>query len=262
MLQTSKLKTDKGDVAIVVNEDGASPYVVVCEHAGLEIPSALGDLGMSEKGLRSHVAWDPGAAEVAELVAYGLGGTLVKQRYSRLVYDCNRPPTSADAMREVSEDTQIPGNCNLSLEEMQWRIKNIYEDFHACVSQQLDRRDEPILVTIHSFTPVYMGVQRRVDVGILHDEDSRLADAVLSVADFGEGIRVERNEPYGPEDGVTHTLKLHSEHRQILNVMIEIKSNLIADETSQARYAHQLIVAIKSAVNVIKVDRQRQAKGE
>jgi len=251
MLQTSKLQADKGEVAIVANKDGASPFVVVCEHAGLEIPTALGDMGMSAADLRSHVAWDPGAAQVAELVAYGLDGTLVKQRYSRLVYDCNRPPSSDDAMRVVSEQTQIPGNRDLSKQEKQWRTENIYEAFHACVSQQLDKRDDPVLVTVHSFTPVYHGVRRSVDVGILHDNDARLADAVLSVAKFDGGISVQRNEPYGPEDGVTHTLKLHSEKRQILNVMIEIKSDLIENEKDQQHYALQLVEAIKNAVGVI-----------
>jgi len=106
-------------------------------------------------------------------------------------------------------------------------------------------------VTVHSFTPVYHGVRRSVDVGILHDNDARLADAVLSVAKFDGGISVQRNEPYGPEDGVTHTLKLHSEKRQILNVMIEIKSDLIENEKDQQHYALQLVEAIKNAVGVI-----------
>lgn len=258
MLQTSKLEADKGEAAIVVNKDGSSPFVLVCEHAGLELPEALGDMGMSPTELKSHVAWDPGAAAVAELMATELNGTLIKQRYSRLVYDCNRPPSSDEAMRAVSEDTRIPANADLSEDDKQWRIRNIYEDFHDCVAQHLDKRDEPVLVTIHSFTPVYHGVQRRVDVGILHDDDSRLADAVLSVAEFDEGVVVLRNEPYGPEDGVTHTLKLHGEKRQILNVMIEIKSELIDDEKNQQHYAHQLAKAIKKAVEVISAANSEQ----
>jgi len=258
MLQTSKLEADKGEAAIVVNKDGSSPFVLVCEHAGLELPEALGDMGMSPTELKSHVAWDPGAAAVAELMATELNGTLIKQRYSRLVYDCNRPPSSDEAMRAVSEDTRIPANADLSEDDKQWRIRNIYEDFHDCVAQHLDKRDEPVLVTIHSFTPVYHGVQRRVDVGILHDDDSRLADAVLSVAEFDEGVVVLRNEPYGPEDGVTHTLKLHGEKRQILNVMIEIKSVLIDDEKNQQHYAHQLAKAIKKAVEVISAANSEQ----
>ena len=259
MLQTSKLETDKGEAAIVVNKDGSSPFVLVCEHAGLELPEALGDMGMSPAELKSHVAWDPGAAAVAELMAVELNGPLIKQRYSRLVYDCNRPPSSGEAMRAVSEETRIPANADLSREEKQWRICNIYDAFHDCVAQHLDKCDAPVLVTVHSFTPVYHGQRRRVDVGILHDDDSRLADAVLAVAEFDDGVVVLRNEPYGPQDGVTHTLKLHGEKRQILNVMIEIKSELIDDEKNQQHYAHQLAKALKKAVDVLCVADSKQS---
>lgn len=251
MLQTAKLQTDRGEAAIVISRSAVSPYVIVCEHAGLAIPVALGNLGLSASELQSHVAWDPGAAAVAEMLADSLAGTLVKQRYSRLVYDCNRPPSSPDAMRDLSENTVVPGNQNLSDEEKHWRTQNIYEAFHSAVAEQLDRRANPVMITVHSFTPVYKGVWRDVDVGILHDKDSRLGDAMLSVAGFDEGILVRCNEPYGPEDEVTHTLLKHGQDGKILNVMIEIKNTLIANEEGQRHYADQLAKTIKTAVGKI-----------
>ena len=251
MLQTTKLQTDKGEAAIVISRSAVSPYVIVCEHAGFAIPGALGNLGLSASELQSHVAWDPGAAAVAEMLADNLSGTLVKQRYSRLVYDCNRPPSSPDAMRDLSEDTIIAGNQNLSDEEKHWRTQNIYEAFHASVAEQLNRRTNPVMITVHSFTPVYKGVYRDVDVGILHDEDARLGDSMLAVAQFDEGVLVRRNEPYGPQDEVTHTLVKHGQGGKVLNVMIEIKNTLIADEKSQRHYAGQLAETIKTAVGKI-----------
>ena len=251
MLQTSTLQTDKGDAAIVVDSTAVSPFVVVCEHAGVAIPAALGNLGLSETELQSHIAWDPGAAPVAEMLAKTLKGTLVKQRYSRLVYDCNRPPSSDEAMRQLSESTKIPGNYDLSGEEKHWRTENIYNAFHKAIGEQLDRRPDPVMVTVHSFTPVYNEAERAVDVGVLHDTDSRLADAMLSELAFDDDILVRRNEPYGPRDGVTHTLVKHGEKRPILNVMIEIKNTLIADDNSQRQYADQLAKTVKIAVNKI-----------
>ncbi len=252
MLQTTTLQTDKGDAAIVVGDHAKSPFVIVCEHAGQAIPEALGDLGLSATELQSHIAWDPGAAQLAEFLAKKLDATLIKQRYSRLVYDCNRPPSSKDAMRTLSENTKIPGNDNISDEEKHWRTKHIYQAFHRAVSEQLNQRSNPVMITIHSFTPVYGGQHRAVDIGILHDQDSRLADAMLSQKYFDDGILVRRNEPYGPQDGVTHTLNKHGQERQILNVMIEIKNTLIADNQSQRHYADQLAKTITQAVNKIK----------
>lgn len=249
-----RLQTDKGNAAVVFNDSGACRVVVVCEHAGQAIPDGLEDLGLSKADLESHIAWDPGAAKVAEALAKALDAVLIKQRYSRLVYDCNRPPSSPDAMRETSENTIIPGNQNLSVEEKQWRTDNIYEVFHDCVADRLDGHKMPLLVTVHSFTPVFLGQVRDVDVGVLHDKDARLADAVLNVVNeepdvFGPDVVVRRNEPYGPQDGVTHTLTLHADKRQILNVMIEIKNTLIGDEESQLRYGQQLAHVISKAIS-------------
>ena len=93
-----------------------------------------------------------------------------------------------------------------------------------------------VVVTIHSFTPVYHGQFREVEIGILHDSDSRLADAMLAGSE-GSSLTVNRNDPYGPEDGVTHTLRLHALPDGLLNVMIEIRNDLITNEEEQAQIA-------------------------
>jgi predicted N-formylglutamate amidohydrolase len=256
MLQETALQTDKGDGAVVVGNNCSSPIVVVCEHGGLALPAALGDLGLSGRERTSHIAWDPGAATVAEKVGNLLNATVVRQRYSRLVYDCNRPPSSDDAMRDLSETTKIPGNSNLSKAEKKWRIENIYEPFHREVARQLDRHRAPVLVTVHSFTPVFHDRKRLVGVGILHDEDSRLADAMLAVGGFDDDVAVRRNDPYGPEDGVTHTLQKHGLARGILNVMVEIRNDLIDDEVAQDHYGRQLASVISKAIEKINSDKQ------
>lgn len=93
---------------------------------------------------------------------------------------------------------------------------------------------------MHSFTPVYHGRERAVELGILHDEDSRLADRMLRAAAAAPLYRTERNEPYGPEDGVTHTLILHGLSNGLRNVMIEVRNDLIADDIGQGVMADYL----------------------
>jgi predicted N-formylglutamate amidohydrolase len=93
---------------------------------------------------------------------------------------------------------------------------------------------------MHSFTPVYHGRERAVELGILHDDDSRLADRMLEVAAEAPLYRTERNQPYGPEDGVTHTLILHGLSNGLRNVMIEVRNDLIADDTGQGVMADYL----------------------
>lgn len=251
MLQERILQTDKGDAAIVEGAERSGNVAVVCEHAGTAVPAGLGDLGLGADELVSHIAWDPGAARVAELLAQQLDAPLVKQRYSRLVYDCNRPPDSREAMRDVSEVTRIPGNENLSENDRLWRIANIYEPFHAAVANVLDSRKIPVLVTIHSFTPVYHGTVRKLEIGLLHDDDARMVDIMLADAALTDARDVRRNEPYGPQDGVTHTLQLHGISRGIANVMIEIRNDLIGDDQACEKTARLLASAVEKAVEQI-----------
>lgn len=242
----------EGDPVIVLNPRGKSQIVLVCEHAGRVIPKSLGTLGLSDTDLGRHFVWDIGAEGVARKLSAGLDAPLILQRFSRLVYDCNRPPESPDAMPVMGELTPIPGNEGLSAQQRLERIESIYRPFHAAVSTVLDARAAEkrpaILATIHSFTPVFKGNRRNLHVGILHDRDARFADRMLSVFGRTSDIVVKRNEPYGPRDGVCHTLNLHAGVRGLLNVMIEIRNDLIADEPGQQKWSDRLAEVLRRAV--------------
>ncbi len=217
--------------ALVENADGASRVVLVCEHASSFIPPEFNGLGLSEADAVSHAAWDPGALALAARVAVRLNAVLVAGQVSRLVYDCNRPPEAADAMPERSEVIEVPGNRGLSAAEKAARVNGVYVPFRDTLNRVMQQIADPILVTIHSFTPTYHGQARAVEVGVLHDADTRLADAMLGIEQ--PGLKVERNQPYGPEHGVTHTLKEHGLKHDRLNVMLEVRNDLITTAAEQ-----------------------------
>lgn len=233
-----------GAVVELADPDGAGAVVLVCEHASRVIPPELGDLGLDAAALASHIAWDPGALAVARAMARRLDAPLVAQRVSRLVYDCNRAPGAESAIPARSELHDIPGNAGLTEAQRAARAERFYRPFRDALAGLLDRRlaagKPTALVTVHSFTPVYAGVRRDLDVGILHDRDTRLADALLAVAAAEKAFVVRRNQPYGPQDGVTHTLLEHGIARGLANVMIEIRNDLIADAAGQEAMAARL----------------------
>jgi predicted N-formylglutamate amidohydrolase len=235
--QFAVLTAAEGTAVTVENARGKSPVLLVCEHASFKLPASLGTLGLSAEALKAHIAWDPGALDVARRLSASLDATLVFQNFSRLAYDCNRPPESPDAMPAVSEVYEIPGNRDVGPIERQARIDEIYRPWHRTLAETIAARKaagrETVLVTIHTFTPVYKGVARQVEVGILHDRDSRLADEMLSRVRERHVFRMERNQPYGPADGVTHTLVEHGIANGHLNVMIEIRNDLVRDTASQ-----------------------------
>jgi predicted N-formylglutamate amidohydrolase len=249
VMMGASLLAGEDECAAVVNERGASPVFLVCEHAGRRIPKCLGTLGLSDEERGRHIAWDIGAEGVARRLSADLDAPLVLQRYSRLVYDCNRPPESPTAIPAVSEDTRIPGNEALSAADREARVDAIYRPFHERVAELLDRRErriEPtIFVTIHSFTPVFKGVRRHLDVGLLFDHDRRFTDALVPLLRPGADVRT--NEPYGPEDGVCHTLHLHAEARGLPYAMIEIRNDLIAHDAGQDEWAHRLTNVLQQA---------------
>jgi predicted N-formylglutamate amidohydrolase len=242
------LRPDEGEPVIVVNERGPSPVVLICEHAGKVIPKSLGSLGLLPDDLTRHIAWDIGAEAVARGLSQALDAPLVLQRYSRLVYDCNRPPESPDAMPVVSETTRIPGNEHLAPESRLARIRDIYRPFHDRVARLLDERasrgTDSVFVTIHSFTPIYKGVRRTLDLGVLHDRDTRLADKLIAGLGRMKDIAVKRNEPYGPQDGVCHTLNLHAEPRGLAYAMLEIRNDLIDQVGGQKSWTKRLAEAL------------------
>ena len=244
----SILAPDEGTPFAIEQADASGPFVIICEHASRTLPRAVGDLGLSADALQSHIAWDPGALAVAKLLSARFDSPLIFQRFSRLVYDCNRPPEAPGAMPETSEIYRIPGNEKLSQAERDARTNALYIPFHKAISDIIDGRAArglpTSIMTMHSFTPVYFGKAREVEIGILHDDDTRLADAMLAAAGPRAPYAVRRNEPYGPADGVTHSLQLHGISRGLANVMIEIRNDLIKDNAGQevvARYMSELI---------------------
>ncbi len=235
------LQATDGPAVQTINAAGTSDIVLVCEHASNRIPAALNGLGLSEAALTSHAAWDPGAQSIALLLSKSLDAVLVSAGFSRLVYDLNRPPEHPDAMRAVSEIYEIPGNMHLSAQDRNARTASLYTPFHNEVDRIVHRYQAegrtPVLVTIHTFTPVYLGKTRAVELGILHDTDTQLADQILAAAPAITDLVTRRNEPYGPDDGVTHSLQMHALPHGLLNVMLEIRNDLVTTAEQQTRVA-------------------------
>ncbi|KQV82830.1 N-formylglutamate amidohydrolase [Rhizobium sp. Root1220] len=251
--QFEVLSKADGECVAVERPNGKSSLLVVCEHASNALPERFGTLGLSDDALKSHIAWDPGALAVARGISEALDATLIYQRFSRLIYDCNRPPDAPGAMPEKSEVYDVPGNRQLSAEERHARTEALYVPFHdairALIRDRKARAQDTVIATVHSFTPIYHGKQRAVEIGILHDEDSRFADGMLTAAAGSPLYKIERNEPYGPADGVTHTLILHGLSNGLHNVMIEVRNDLISDQAGQGVVAGYLTGLIQQSLD-------------
>jgi predicted N-formylglutamate amidohydrolase len=251
---TSKRPTDAGDgeAAIVANPGASGPFLLVGDHSGRDMPSRLGTLGLSEPDLSRHIAWDIGVAGLGARLAERLGATLITQRYSRLVIDCNRDPGREDAIPEVSDGTAIPGNADLTDAERQARIAQVFTPYHAAITAELDARAArglpTIVVALHSFTPVMQGFRRPWRFGILHLGESAFSDAMLArLRAEPDALQVGDNEPYRMDE-VDFTIPHHAIRRGLDYVELEVRQDLLADAAGQDAVAERLARVLPAAL--------------
>jgi predicted N-formylglutamate amidohydrolase len=229
----------------VTNPDGASPFLLIGDHAGNLIPSALGDLGLPESERTRHIAWDIGIAALGARLAAALGATFVEQRYSRLVVDCNRAPGQVGLMPEVSDGTLVPANHDLSEEAVTARLAEIHEPYHRAIADNLERRRgrPTILVSLHSFTPVMQSVARPWHCGLLHDlGDASLVAPMLAALRRDPALVVGDNQPYAMA-GLDYTVPRHA-YPDLPYLEIEIRQDLLAEAAGIALWTGRIAGAL------------------
>ncbi len=225
------LAIDEPPPYAVINPDGASPYLLLCEHASNRIPRALGDLGLPEVERRRHIAWDIGVSALSQHLSRTLDAPLFMTSYSRLVIDCNRPLGVPSAIPEVSETTEIPGNRDLTEAERRQRIDTLFVPFAEAVARRLDllqaQGRRPIVVGIHSFTPVYFGKQRPWHAGILYGKAADFGQALIRGLQADAALTIGDNEPYNIHPDEDYTVPVHADARGLPGALIEVRHDLI-----------------------------------
>jgi predicted N-formylglutamate amidohydrolase len=250
-MQKFLIAPDEPPAVAECRRDGRSDFVVLVDHASRRIPRALNDLGLPESELSRHIAWDIGALAVAERVSAALDATLVAQNYSRLVIDCNRAPSMESAIPPVSEVTAIPGNENLSPEDREARRLAIHAPYHDHIAALLDERArqgrKTILIAQHSMTPVFRGSRRGMQAAVMYNRDARFALALREALADGTGLTVADNQHYAMTDATDYTLPQHGEKRGLLHVGLEIRQDLVEDESGQLLWADRVTLALDRA---------------
>ena len=246
---------------VIENEAARGRIILVCEHASNHLPEPWGYLGLTDDQRRTHIAWDLGALGLAQALSKLLDAALIHAPVSRLIYDCNRAPDMAGAMPQRSEIHDIPGNAAISVAERLARTKAVYLPFHNGVHGLIARRIahglQPVVVTIHSFTPLYFGKPRTVEFGVIHDADPAYAMAIHRAAQATTRLVCDLNAPYTAADDVTHTLRVVATPYGLPHAMLEIRNDLIA--SPEAEQAMAKILAPVLNMGLLEIQRQAKA---
>ena len=237
----------------IINREGRSRAVLVCDHASAVIPRRLGELGLPASERYRHIAWDIGAADVAGRLSDSLDAPLALAGYSRLVIDLNRPLHVDDLCADRSEDTVVPGNVDLPHAQKAERVESFYWPYHDAVHDVIETQIQvgtiPVLVSVHSFTPVYRGAARPWHVGVNYRLDPRLARHILSALRAEKGLVVGENEPYDVNLEGDYTAPVHAERRGLPYVLFEIRQDLIDRESGALEWAARLAAALAPALD-------------
>lgn len=225
---------------------GPAPVLLVCDHASDRVPASLGALGLPRARFAEHIAVDIGAAAVTRLLALLLGASAIHAGYSRLVIDCNRAPDDPSSIPETSDGIAIPGNRDLGPAARQQRFDAIFAPYHDAIDRRLAAvAGVPALISVHSFTPVMQGFARPWHVGILWDDDPRIAASLLAALGAEAEIVVGDNLPYSAREPRGYTVSHHAHARGLPHVAIELRQDLIADPAGARAWAERLTRVLK-----------------
>jgi predicted N-formylglutamate amidohydrolase len=220
----------------------------VCDHAGRAFPTALGRLGLPPEAADRHIAWDIGAADLACALAERLDAPALLANYSRLVVDCNRRLEDPTAFSVHGDGHRIPGNEQLSDVERARRAAACYAPYHAAIAGHLGvlraTGGAPVLVAIHSFTPVYRAMPRPWHVGVLWDTDARIAHPLLEWLRREPGLVVGDNQPYSGRYPADYTVWQHAGRDGHPVICLEIRQDLLLTRPGIAEWADRLAAAL------------------
>jgi len=229
----------------VLNERSDYPVVLVCEHAGRAVPANLHSLGLDEDAFDLHIAWDIGAEALSRTLAKQLGATAILQPYSRLVIDCNRPTDAPDAMPEVSDHVEVPGNTGLSGEARRARIDEIFTPFQQTIDEALDRGHVKAAFSIHSFTPEMDDLARPWDIAFLYRKDQETSHRLAAmIGEENHNLMIGFNQPYQISDLSDWFVPKHAEPRNLPHSLIEVRNDRLCSEQAITAWANRLGNAI------------------
>lgn len=219
--------------------------IITCEHAGNVVPEKYSSLfAGSAAVLNSHRGWDPGALDVASTLANKLQAPLFRTAITRLLIEVNRSLDSATLFSEFTSELYANEKATL--------IAQYYLPYYHSIEEAIRQSEKPVLhLSIHSFTPVFNGTTRTVDIGLLFDpasvQEKKFCALVKEKLDQQlPECKTVFNEPYkGTDDGIAEILRKKFPGSDYLGIEIELNQKF-AGTSALMRIQEALCNAIRS----------------
>jgi len=226
----------------IINEHGKAKVLLVGDHVSNAIPNKLDKLGLDDTLLEQHIAYDIGTKKLIHHLSQHLDAPAVLAGYSRLVVDLNRSLEDDSVMPEVSDNTMITGNQNMTDMHRSQRVHCFYTPYRTAIDMMLHRCKQqgivPALIAIHSFTPEMAGFSRPWHAGLLWDKDPRIPVPLMkNLRAHPDAFHIGDNEPYSGKHPADYTIDHHAEAAGLPHVSIEIRQDLVITEAGAEYWA-------------------------
>lgn len=236
----------------VIGEDRPSRWLILCDHATNVVPDWIRDvsLGLPAQDMQRHIAFDIGGAALAERLADQLEAPAICANFSRLVIDPNRGEDDPTLVRRLYDETIIPANRHIEASDIEDRLDKCYRPYHAKIADVAARRDDTVVISVHSFTPRLRNrATRPWHVGLLFADDDRLSRPLMELLGAEGDLVVGENEPY-PGYLKGDTIDRHASLQGRQNTLIEVRNDLIADVKGQSDWAARLARLLPKALDI------------
>ena len=234
------------------NQTAQGSFLFTAEHTSNYIPN-----GYEEKEhilLQTHWAWDIGIHPLTILLSQICHSSAITACFSRLFCDANRNPEAPSLIKKQLENTKLSFNKDLSQTEREQRIQHYHRPYHQAITQSiLERKKNPspfLLLSLHSFTPIWNHKLRTMDIGVLFDRDEALAQKLATI--LKQNFFVSLNEPYSGKNGLIYSADRHGRTHQIPYLELEINQALLSSPERIQAIAHTLgssLLSFKPALN-------------
>ena len=221
--------------------------LLIADHASNYIPISLKNLGLQKSLLNSHIAYDLGVKELCINLSTLLKSKYIIGEHSRLIIDLNRDKSDPTLIPEIVDGKVIKKNITLNENDKKIRISKIYNRYHHKIKKVIKNDNITILISLHSFNPIFKNKKRNIHFGILSNQDRSLSDYIIMEMKRRK-LKVGDNEPY-KGNLIGDTMYKHGLKNNLLHTLIEVRNDLLSSPTKIHRVAKLLKKVINSSIN-------------